>query len=73
MAGASLFRLAKAGFALAASELAVLSAGTLTAFLVSLAAIRFLVGFVRRHDLTSFGVYRIALAAVVFVTRVKGA
>ena len=67
MAGASLLRLAKAGFALCAAELAVLAAGTLTAFLVSLASIRFLVGFVRRHGLAAFGVYRLILAAVVIL------
>ena len=35
------------------------------AFLVSLAAIRFLMGFVRRHDFKPFGWYRIALGVVV--------
>ena len=35
------------------------------AFAVSLAAIRFLMDFVRRHTFTSFGIYRIALGAVV--------
>ena len=67
MAGASVLRTAKAGLSLSAAEAAVLLAGTLTAFFVSLAAIRFLVGFVRRHGLTAFGVYRIALGAAVLL------
>ena len=49
------------------TELLVLLVGTITAFLVSLAVIRFLVGFVRRHSFESFGWYRIALGAVVLL------
>lgn len=67
MAGASILRVAKAGFAFTAAEYAALAAGTLTAFLVSLGAIRFLTNFVRRHDFTPFGVYRIILGAAVLV------
>ena len=36
-----------------------------TAFVVSLLVIRFLMDFVRRHDFKAFGWYRIALGAVV--------
>ena len=49
------------------TELLVLLVGTVTAFLVSLAVIRFLVSFVRRHSFESFGWYRIALGAVVML------
>lgn len=70
MAGASLLRIAKTGLSFSAAEYAALAAGTLTAFIVSLAAIRFLTDFVRKHDFTPFGVYRIALgAAVLFFMR----
>ena len=44
---------------------AVLAVAFAVAFAVSLAAIRFLMDFVRRHTFTSFGIYRIALGAVV--------
>lgn len=47
------------------TELAYLLVGMLTAFLVSLVVIRFLMDFVRRHSFESFGWYRIALGAVV--------
>ena len=49
------------------TELLVLLVGTITAFLVSLAVIRFLVSFVRRHSFESFGWYRIALGAAVLL------
>ena len=48
-----------------ASEFAILGVGSLVAFLVSLADIKFLVGFVRKHDFKPFGVYRIILGIVV--------
>lgn len=47
------------------TELAYLFIGMLTAFLVSLIVIRFLMDFVRRHSFESFGWYRIALGVVV--------
>ena len=41
--------------------------GCLISFAVSLAAIRFLTDFVKRHTFSAFGVYRIALGALVLV------
>ena len=68
MVGASGLRLVKYlidGNVPTSMELAVLGVGCLVAFLVSLAAIRFLMGFVRRHDFKPFGWYRIVLGVVV--------
>lgn len=68
MVGASGLKLVKfllAGNVLTGSEAAILGVGCLVAFLVSLAAIRFLMGFVRRHDFKVFGWYRIVLGAAV--------
>ncbi|WP_455138916.1 undecaprenyl-diphosphate phosphatase [Thermophilibacter sp.] len=68
MVGASGLRLVKyflAGNVLAGTEAAVLAVGCLVAFLVSLASIRFLMGFVRRHDFKPFGWYRIVLGVLV--------
>ena len=67
MFGASLLKIVKFVFAFTSLELAVLAAGTVTAFIVSLAVIRFLMDFVRRHSFNVFGWYRIALGAVVIV------
>ena len=55
------------GAALTANEILILFTATATAFLVSLAAIRFLLDFVRRHSFAAFGVYRILLGATVLL------
>ncbi len=69
MAGASGLKAVKylleGGLAFTSTEWLVLITGTVVAFFVSLAAIRFLVKFVQKHDFKSFGVYRIVLGLVV--------
>ena len=56
------------GNTLAPIEWAMLLAGSLTAFAVSLVTIRTLVDFVRKHTFFAFGVYRILLGAAVLLT-----
>jgi undecaprenyl-diphosphatase len=46
-------------------EWGILAVGCVSAFLVSLAAIRFLMDFVKKHSFASFGWYRIALGVLV--------
>lgn len=65
MFGASLIKLLKFGFSFTGAELAVLLVGTLTSFLVSVVAVKFLMNYVRKHDFSAFGYYRIVLGAVV--------
>ena len=65
MVGASLIKLLKFGFTFTGMELAVLAVGTLTSFIVSVIAIKFLISYVRRHDFSLFGYYRIALGVIV--------
>ena len=68
MAGASLLKVIKfavSGVAISGTEVAVLVVGCIVAFAVSLTAIRFLMDYVKRHNFKFFGVYRIALGAVV--------
>ena len=43
----------------------ILAVGLLSSFLVSMAAIRFLTDFVKKHSFAAFGVYRILLGAAV--------
>lgn len=71
MCGASAlkcFKFVSEGNALSGEELAMLTAGSLTAFSCSLVAIRALMDFVRRHTFAAFGVYRILLGAAVLLT-----
>lgn len=67
MFGASLVKLVKFGLGFTGSELAVLAVGMITAFLVSIAAIKFLIGYIKRRDFTAFGYYRIVLGIVVLL------
>lgn len=68
MFGASFLKLVKfflKGGVFDASGLAILGVGCAVAFVVSLVAIKWLMGFVRRHDFTAFGIYRIVLSIAV--------
>ena len=65
MAGASLLRLLKSGLGFTAIEWVYLLLGSLISFIVSLIVIKALVKFVREHDFSAFGVYRIILSIVV--------
>jgi len=65
MFGASLIKLLKAGFGFSGLEWGVLAVGSLTAFIVSLFAIKFLLAYIRKHDFKAFGYYRILLGATV--------
>ena len=65
MFGASALKLVKFGFAFTLSELTVLLVGMLTAFLVSLFAIKFLMNYIKKKNFKVFGWYRIALGIIV--------
>ena len=65
MFGASLLKLIKFGFAFTTAEAAALILGMVVAFVVSIIAIRFLMGYIKKHDFTVFGWYRIVLGVAV--------
>ena len=68
MFGASLLKIVKfvlAGNAMGGLDWAIMATGLVVAFVVSLAAIKWLTGFVRKHDFKPFGWYRIALGVIV--------
>ena len=74
MAGASLIKglgfvsyVAESGAEVSFTAIAVLLVASLTAFLVSMAAIKFLTDFVKKHSFAAFGYYRIALGAAVLL------
>lgn len=65
MFGASLLKILKFGFSFTGNEVLILLTGMLTAFIVSIFAIRFLIGYIKKHDFTVFGYYRIILGLVI--------
>ncbi len=74
MAGASALRglkfvkfVAETGVSIPTLAWFVLLVATVAAFLVSLAAIKFLTDFVKRHSFAPFGVYRIALGVLLLI------
>ena len=67
MLGASLLKLLKFGFSFTGEELVILVVGMAVAFVVSVAVIRFLMGYIKKHDFKVFGWYRIALGALVLL------
>lgn len=66
MFGASALKLYKTGAALSGFEWLVLGAGFITAFIVSVFAIKFLIDYIKKHDFKAFGYYRIVLGIIVF-------
>ena len=64
MFGASLIKIAKFGFAFSGQELTILITGMLVAFVVSILAIKFLVGYIKKNDFKAFGYYRIVLGLI---------
>lgn len=65
MFGASLLKLLKFGFSFTAQEALVLGVGMVVAFVVSILAIKFLMGYIKKHDFKAFGWYRIVLGILV--------
>jgi undecaprenyl-diphosphatase len=65
MFGVSLLKLVKFGFAFTGTEVMILVVGVVVAFVVSIIAIKFLMGYIRKHDFKAFGWYRIVLGIMV--------
>ena len=68
MLGASALKLVKYlkdGMIPSGDEITVLIVGMVVSFIVSLLVIKALTDFVRKHSFSSFGIYRIALGAIV--------
>lgn len=65
MLGASFLKLIGFGFSFTPEELAILIAGCIFSFVVSIFAIKFLMNYIRRNDFSSFGWYRIIIGIIV--------
>lgn len=53
------------GLVMTQTEIMVLAVGIISAFIMSVVAIRFLMGYIKKNDFTAFGVYRIIVGIVV--------
>lgn len=54
-----------AGLAMTMTEVVVLAVGIVTAFVMSVIAIKFLMGYIKKNDFTAFGWYRIVVGVLV--------
>lgn len=67
MLGASLLKVVKFGFHFTSAEAVILLVGMIVAFFVSVIVIRFLMGYIKKHDFKVFGWYRMILGAIVLL------
>lgn len=65
MFGASFLKLVKFGFNFTGTEFLILVVAMITAFVVSILVIRFLMDYIKKHDFKVFGYYRILLGIIV--------
>lgn len=65
MFGASALKLIKFGFNFTGMEVALLLTGMIVAFIVSVIAIKFLLGYIKKNDFKAFGWYRIVLGLII--------
>lgn len=65
MFGASALKLFKFGFSFSPEEFIALLVGMVVAFVISIIAIRFLLGYIKKNDFKAFGWYRIVLGIIV--------
>ena len=67
MFGASFLKLLKFGFHFTGAEFGLLMLGCIVSFLVSVVAIKFLMGYIKKNDFKVFGYYRIVLGALILI------
>lgn len=65
MFGASFLKIVKFGFHFTGGEFGLLMLGCVVSFVVSYFAIKFLMGYIKKHDFKVFGYYRIVLGILV--------
>lgn len=70
MFGASFLKLVKFGFHFTGQEFGLLMLGCAVSFVISVVAIKFLMGYIKKHDFKVFGYYRIVLGAVIIISAV---
>ncbi|MCR5803537.1 MAG: undecaprenyl-diphosphate phosphatase [Clostridia bacterium] len=67
MLGASLLKIVKYDGTITNQEFIVLAIGMVSAFIISLFILKFIIGYVRKHDFKVFGWYRIVLGILVII------
>lgn len=67
MFGATALKLLKSGFSFSGTEWLLIVSGSIIAFLVSLASIKWLMGYIKKRSFKVFGIYRIVVGILVLL------
>jgi undecaprenyl-diphosphatase len=67
MVAASAYSLLKYKSHITGAETALLAVGFIVSFVVALAVIKFFMNYIQKHSFKNFGIYRIALGALVLL------
>ena len=67
MFGASALKMVKFGLHYSGVEIIIMLVGMITAFIVSIFSIKFLLRYIKTNDFKAFGWYRIALGIIVLL------
>ena len=67
MAGASLLKILKFGLDFTGTQVFILMLGMAISFIVAVYTVKYLMGYIRKHDFTIFGYYRIVLGIIVLI------
>ena len=67
MFGASLMKLLKAGLVFSVSEILIMLLASVSAFVVSLLVIRFVLDYIKKNNFSIFGIYRVLLGLIVLI------
>jgi len=65
--GLKMIKFIAKGNSFGSTEILLLSIGSLVAFVVSILAIKFLMGYIKNHDFKAFGWYRIILGTIILI------
>ena len=72
MVGATAYKVMKNGLAFSGHQWVLIAVGSVVSFVVAYAVVAFLMGYIKKHSFTAFGVYRIAVGILVLVLLAKG-
>ncbi len=67
MAAVSGYDLLKSAHSFSGSQIGLLLLGFIVSFIVAMATIKWFIGYVQKHSFVSFGVYRIAIAVLMYL------
>ena len=72
MVGATAYKVMKNGLVFSGHQWMLILVGSVVSFIVAYAVVALLMGYIKKHSFTAFGVYRIAVGVLVLILLAKG-